>query len=423
MALRAGWFSSSRILTSCLWDYSRSSMSDNESATGNEYRRRHFLDSNHDSTSPPSWKDVTCLPKPATTWWRQNAIGPIEDTIFSIGPITCPQDYYTASVSAKDASSTFVACCPIDYDFVTFLGPGNTGECTSEVKQGDIVTYATSSTDWKVTSSTVTEDTTVAAIPVNGWQFATPTGDSAYSTGSCAASVSEALANAVASGNASCDAVAGGGISPGAAAGIGVGVSLGVMGLAALGAGLFMMYRTRKAAQRRPVAAQIAKFSNTSGKDMNTSTQVFPTYSPVPRETPSPYERPQYQHEPDAWGVSAPVLTQYQQQGQQPSQLDTHTGARIIPRGELDGTSYQHLDARTRRRMELEGTPFQDMDGRTMGAGLSNPSHQDAEEETRRRMELEGEFDRNVKVSLSTPWLASARPVPQELSSHYQPPY
>ncbi|KAI2469491.1 hypothetical protein F4781DRAFT_217982 [Annulohypoxylon bovei var. microspora] len=369
--------------------------------------------------------DATCLPKPVTTWWLQDRLGPVKETILSIGPITCPQDYYTATASAKDASSTFVACCPLNYGFVIAMDPGSTGQCTSEVKKGDIVTFAQKNSTWKVTSSTATQAATVAAIPVNGWTFATPTDSPTdNNTESCAASVSDALANHLATSTASCNEIGGTGISTSAAAGIGIGVSLGVTGLAALGAGLFMMFRTRKAARKRPAEAHIAHFASSGGKDTDSSVHIFPTYSPDLRETPTPSERPQY-HQPyerDVWDVSTPCLP--------PQTSDTHTYAKTVPHGEMEGTAYQSIDARTRRRMELEGTLFHETDGRTMGAetagfSTTGPSHVDSEEETRRRMELEGEFDRNVKVSLTSPWLTTARPLPlsQPPSSQHHPPY
>ncbi|KAI1104752.1 hypothetical protein F4804DRAFT_176767 [Jackrogersella minutella] len=360
--------------------------------------------------------EATCLPKPVTTWWLQDRLGPTTETILSIGPITCPEDYYTATASAKDSSSTFVACCPMNYDFVSFFNQGSTGECTSEVKKGDVVTYATRNDTWKITSSSATAATTVAAIPVNGWTFATPTDSSADG---CAASVSEALASQIATGSASCNATSGGGISSGAAAGIGVGVSLGVAGLAALGAGLFMMYRTRKAARKQPEEAHFAHFANSGGKDMNTSAQVFPTYTPDPRETPSPSERPQY-HQPcerDAWNATMPCLPQ--------QSSSTHVNAKTVPHGEMEGMPFQNIDERTRKRMELEGTLYQDMNRSTIGAGaigLAELSSEDA----KRRMELEGEFDRNVKVSSTSPWRVEFQPVPpsqSSSSSHYHSHY
>ncbi|KAI2625751.1 hypothetical protein GGR54DRAFT_513131 [Hypoxylon sp. NC1633] len=369
--------------------------------------------------------DVTCHPKPVTTWWLQDRLGPISDTIVSLGPVTCPQDYFTATVSAKDASSTFVACCPFNYEFEGIMEAGSTGQCTSQVKKGSVVTFAVRDPGWKMTSSTATADTVAAAIQVNGWTFATPTssttGSATESTNNCAASVTDALASQIATANASCDALGGNRISAGAAAGIGIGVSIGVTGLAALGAGLFMMYRTRKAARRRPAAAgHIAQFVSSGGKDTNTSSQVLPTYSPDRQQTPSPSEMPQYQsYERDVWDMSAPCLP-----AAQPN--TTHSNARTVPHGEMEGTPYQNMDSRTRRRMELEGIPFQEMDSRTIGVGASGPSQHGSEEELRRRMELQGEFDRNVKVSLSTPWLASARPVPppstSSTSQYYPPP-
>ncbi|KAI1380736.1 hypothetical protein F4677DRAFT_196371 [Hypoxylon crocopeplum] len=374
---------------------------------------------------------ATCLPKAATTWWLQDRFGPISDSVFSLGPVTCPQDYYTATVSAKDATSTFIACCPFNYGFASFMAPGNTGQCTSKLKKGDIVTFAQRDSGWKITSSTATEATTVAAVQVNGWTFATPTESTTESatdgTHNCDASITQALASQIATGNASCDATCSHSqISAGAAAGIGIGVSFGVTGLAALGAGLFMMYRRRKAAPKRPAAAHIAQFANGGGKDMDTSTHALPTYSPDTRDTPSPSERPQYQqYERDVWDASTPCLPL--------PQSSTHSNARTLPHGEMEGTSfqtidertaaYQPIDERTRRRMELEGTPYHNVDNRTTGAAVPGSSLQGSEEEAKRRMELEGEFDRNVKVSLSTPWLASIKPVLPPSSSHYHPPY
>lgn len=56
--------------------------------------------------------DATCLPKGVTTWWLADHLGPNAQTAISLGPLICPEAYYTANQSVKDASSTFVACCP-----------------------------------------------------------------------------------------------------------------------------------------------------------------------------------------------------------------------------------------------------------------------------------------------------------------------
>ncbi|KAL7623253.1 hypothetical protein AAE478_006934 [Parahypoxylon ruwenzoriense] len=361
--------------------------------------------------------DATCLPKPVTIWWMQDHLGPIRETIFSLGPVTCPQDYYTATASAKDLSSTYVACCPINYDFVRLLGPGGTGQCTSAIKKDSIVTYAQrDSGSWKITSSSATEATSAAAIPVNGWIFAAQTGSTTNSA-NCDAAVSEALATYVETENSSCAAANAGILTPGAAAGIGVGVSLGVTGLAALGAGLFMMYRRRKTDRIKPENERhIAQFAASSGgKGTDTGAQVFPMYSHDARETPNPSKPQQYQpFEPDTWDASTPCLT-------------SHSHARTVPHGEMEGTSYQVIDERIRRRMEIERIPYQRIDDRIENVDIAGTSHPDSDEEIRRRMELEGEFDRNVKVSLSTPWLAAARAAQQQSSSssssQYKPPY
>lgn len=56
--------------------------------------------------------DVTCHPKAVTTWWLQERLGPNTETVVSLGPINCPEDYYTATERVQDSSSTLVACCP-----------------------------------------------------------------------------------------------------------------------------------------------------------------------------------------------------------------------------------------------------------------------------------------------------------------------
>lgn len=314
------------------------------------------------------------------------------------------------------------------------MAPGGTGQCTSQVNEGSVVTYAVDDNGWKTTSSSVSQATTAAAIPVNGWIFAATETDSATasttaSPNSCDAAISEALANTITQGNSTCDDASGSRISAGAAAGIGIGVSVGFTGLMALGAALLMMYRTRKAAHKRPPAAHIAEFANSGGKDADTGAQAFPTYSPVPRETPSPSERPQY-HQPygrDVWDSSTPCLPPPPPPPPL-SQSDTHAHARTVPHGEMEGTTLQAIDGRTRRRMEIEGSPIQNADSRSIGSGVTGAIHQDADEEIRRRMELEGEFDRNVKVALTSPWLATARAVPRpstssQSQSQYHPPY
>ncbi|KAI8960974.1 hypothetical protein F5Y11DRAFT_348964 [Daldinia sp. FL1419] len=249
-------------------------------------------------------------------------------------------------------------------------------------------------------SFSATEDTAVVAIPVNGWVFAFPTGWATNGSNNCDSSVLDALANHIAKGNTNYVAPGGGGISEAAAAGIGVGVSLGVTGLAALGAGLFMMYRNRKASRKEPPTTDIVQFANSCGK-----------------ETPSLSERYQYSsYERDNWNASTPCPPPLQT-------ASTHTPARTVPHGEMECSPYQSTNEIT--TTEIGGAPYQEADGGIMGSGFMAPPHYHSEEEAGRRMELEGGFYRNAKVSLSTPWLAEARAVPpsSSSSSHYHPPH
>ncbi|KAI5861257.1 hypothetical protein GGS23DRAFT_577781 [Durotheca rogersii] len=381
-------------------------------------------------------KDVTCHPKAMTTWWRQDQLGANKETVMSLGPVTCPQDYYTATASAKDASSTYVACCPINYNFVRFFGPGDTGQCTSQIRNDSIVTYAereSQSGGWKVTSSRATEATTAAAIPVNGWIFASPTGTAASdSSGSCDAAIN----NALASSNSSCDPGDTAYLSPGAAAGIGVGVALGITGLAALCAGLFLMYKSRRTDRRSVADAHIANFTAGNGKDTGASTHAYAAAAANPRETPRLAKTPEYQpSERDPWDPSTPCLAPASSitrtispersdptlhattAGQRAEALYataiSHSAGPLYTTGasqgpgemlDLDAASYLYDRA---GRAEAEDTPAPISRGDPHG-----------------RTELEGEFDRNVKVSLSTPWLAAARPVPSSssLASRSHPP-
>jgi len=54
---------------------------------------------------------ITCLP-PAVTLWRNQSTQIPPQSITSLGPLECPELYYTASSSVADARSTLIACCP-----------------------------------------------------------------------------------------------------------------------------------------------------------------------------------------------------------------------------------------------------------------------------------------------------------------------
>lgn len=56
--------------------------------------------------------NLSCLPEAATGWWDQERLGRNTETRYSVGPITCPEAFTTATASAQDATSTLIACCP-----------------------------------------------------------------------------------------------------------------------------------------------------------------------------------------------------------------------------------------------------------------------------------------------------------------------
>ncbi|OIW23617.1 hypothetical protein CONLIGDRAFT_637587 [Coniochaeta ligniaria NRRL 30616] len=178
--------------------------------------------------------DSSCLPRPVTTWWDQQFLGTNTDTVLSIGPVTCPQAYYTAKTSVKDSSSTLVGCCPIGYTFASFLGHGNPGQCMSNLDAGQVITYAVKGQggNFVITTQSILSKTIVAGIPVNGWVFAQET-DTASTACATATTTIVSLPRDT-------------GLSNGAKAGIGVGVSLGVIGLLTLLAGIWMMRRARR---------------------------------------------------------------------------------------------------------------------------------------------------------------------------------
>lgn len=56
--------------------------------------------------------NLDCLPPAATNWALQSDLGSQGNTISSLGPMVCPEAYYTVTTSVKDQDSTFAAYCP-----------------------------------------------------------------------------------------------------------------------------------------------------------------------------------------------------------------------------------------------------------------------------------------------------------------------
>lgn len=59
--------------------------------------------------------NVVCAPAAVTTWWEQGRVGRANDqgnSIISLGPMVCPNDWKTVATSVKSKISTLAMCCP-----------------------------------------------------------------------------------------------------------------------------------------------------------------------------------------------------------------------------------------------------------------------------------------------------------------------
>ncbi|RYP52782.1 hypothetical protein DL768_002133 [Monosporascus sp. mg162] len=281
--------------------------------------------------------DVTCHPKAVTTWWLQERLGPNEATTVSLGPMDCPENYYTVTETVQDPSSTLVACCP------SIQSQGNTGQCTSRVAAGQDLTYMVRDENgaWTARTSRMNTVTSVIGIQINGWKFADETAASTPSAESCSSTQSfeTTPANSCPQSEA---------FSNSAKIGIGVGLSLGLTGLVALGAGLLMMYRARKAARSMSPPPFITKdFSD--GRPISSS-QFFLSHTPDPQERNNPTEMPDSATQASPRNWSGHPAEQYPTE-----QPLYHSYAVTVPHGEMDGTAGPIPHERPQTTMELEG--------------------------------------------------------------------
>ncbi|KAF2435221.1 hypothetical protein EJ08DRAFT_656845 [Tothia fuscella] len=121
-----------------------------------------------------SW--TSCLPAEATAWWQ--GVGANSETQIRLGPLVCPEAYYTATTTSENAESTFVACCPSGYSLNSIIKAVRApGECTSQVTAGQALTYAyrDDSSNWALTTTSLSEPTVLAGVPINGYNFASST--------------------------------------------------------------------------------------------------------------------------------------------------------------------------------------------------------------------------------------------------------
>ncbi|RYP83015.1 hypothetical protein DL769_001484 [Monosporascus sp. CRB-8-3] len=221
---------------------------------------------------------------------------------------------------------------------------GATGQCTSRVAAGQDVTYMGRGENgaWTARSSRMNTATTVVGIQINGWKFADETAASTPSTESCSLLESSETAPA----NLCSESEA---FGNSAKIGIGVGVSLGLTGLVALGAGLLMMYRARKAARSMPPRSSVTKdFSGDSGPLSSSHFSLSRTSEVQERNNPT--QMPDFATEPSPQNWSGYPAEQYTTE-----QPLYHPYAVTVPHGEMEGTAGPIPQERPHTRMELEG--------------------------------------------------------------------
>ncbi|OJD30143.1 lpxtg-domain-containing protein [Diplodia corticola] len=263
---------------------------------------------------------VKCAPSAVTTWWEQGRLegGPSEHTAVSIQPLTCPDHWSTVVTSIKDESSTQAMCCPSGYYLANGVQGSVAGDCFSDVKGGETLTYASTESSatevWYTRTTTLSASSHVGAIAVVGWNVAraatnttpapTPTSTDSAGPDVAATSIAESStasglpsttpaitsplssspssssrttslhsspqpsplssttlssetateALSTSSSTASSSSV----ISSGVKAGIGLGVSLGVVGVAALVMALIMLCRRSKKTWKDATAPESA---------------------------------------------------------------------------------------------------------------------------------------------------------------------
>ncbi|KAI0965894.1 hypothetical protein F4678DRAFT_310512 [Xylaria arbuscula] len=201
---------------------------------------------------------VRCVPSAVTTWWEQGRLGVNDDdhTAISLGPLVCPYEWKTVATSVEDKSSTVAMCCPSGYYLANGVPGLVVGDCLSDVSEGMVLTYASTSTDnsevWYTKTTSLDESSTVGAIAIVGWKIELTTSTTKETTSSSAtirsrpATTPKPISVSSSSPTSSMSSNESSHISPGIAAGIGVGVGLGVIGTASLLVVICLMRRRKK---------------------------------------------------------------------------------------------------------------------------------------------------------------------------------
>ncbi|RDW73318.1 hypothetical protein BP6252_07225 [Coleophoma cylindrospora] len=209
--------------------------------------------------------DLSCLPTEATQWLNGATTVSGVSTVYSLGPLVCPEAYTTVSTSINTGSSTYSS--------------GRDGVCTSAMTYGQVVTYAApaGNNEASFTEATTTLKTAepMMAVPVEGYNFEVLTASSATPTSSLPTTSSSTSANST-------------GLHQGAKIGIGVGVGTGAAIGIAIGTALLFLRRRKYVGVQYPVPASELPADDGSGeaKEMagSSSFSAADTHSPVKQE-------------------------------------------------------------------------------------------------------------------------------------------
>ncbi|RDW87469.1 hypothetical protein BP5796_03163 [Coleophoma crateriformis] len=238
--------------------------------------------------------ELSCLPTEATQSLSGATTVSGVSTVYSLGPLVCPEAYMTVSTSVNTGSSTSVVCCPTCAEhlqpplavrrnpFVRNLpqSSGRDGVCTSAMTSGQIMTYAApaGNNEASFTEATTTLKTAVPmmAVPVEGYNFGALTASSATPTASLPTTSSSTSASST-------------GLHQGAKIGIGVGVGTGAAIGIAIGTALLFLRRRKYVGVQYPVPASELPADDGSGeaKEMPGSSSFSATdsHSPVKQES------------------------------------------------------------------------------------------------------------------------------------------
>ncbi|KAF4634093.1 hypothetical protein G7Y89_g4012 [Cudoniella acicularis] len=147
-----------------------------------------------------------CLPTQVTSWWQignSSLSNAGVSTVYSLGPLVCPEIYTTAMTSTFGDGRTQIACCPLNYTFVNLLPPSSTPQCTSPLTVGQVILY---DEGFVVGSVTVTSSWHMVGAQINGVNFGTnyaptPTAAPNSSTSSSPTTASSSTSNSTTNSN------------------------------------------------------------------------------------------------------------------------------------------------------------------------------------------------------------------------------